>query len=155
MTFLRPQCQQKNLGMTLMPDSEGQVLFFFAAWLEMCSGNSAISSPGSKVWLQGSNMTDELHRRVSIPWLQLCPFFSILVNQSSVYLHLSSILAAERSYPMPKVRGGGQEELPHIRGKEQWLHFARANMKRDPASKVRETQVRWQALREGIKGQTD
>ena len=27
--------------------------------------------------------------------------------------------AAERSYPMPEVRGGGREELPHVRGKEQ------------------------------------
>ena len=42
-----------------------------------------------------------------------------------------------------KVRRGGGEEIPLIQGKEQWLHFARANMKRDPASKVRETQVRW------------
>ena len=28
-------------------------------------------------------------------------------------------------------------------------------MRRDPTSKVRETQVRWQALREGIRGQAD
>ena len=105
--------------MTLMPDSKGQVLFFFAVWLEICSGNSAISSPGSKVWLQGSNTTDELHRRLSILWLQLCPFFSTLVNQSSVYPHLCSVLAAERSYPAPEIRGGGREELLYVRGKEQ------------------------------------
>ena len=43
---------------------------------------------------------------------------------------------------MPEVRGGGREELPCIRGKEQQLCFAGAAVKRDPASKVRETQVK-------------
>ena len=38
-------------------------------------------------------------------------------------------------------RGGG-EEIPLIQGKEQWLRFAGAAMKRYPTSKVRETQVR-------------
>ena len=64
-------------------------------------------------------------------------------------------MAAKRSSPISKVRGGGQEELPHIQGKEQQLCFAGAAMKRYPTSKVRETPVRWQALREGIRGQTD
>ena len=27
---------------------------------------------------------------------------------------------AERSYPSPKVRGSGQEKLPHVRGQRQW-----------------------------------
>ena len=49
---------------------------------------------------------------------------------------------AERSYPTPKVRGRGREELPHVQGKEQQMHFAGAAMKRFPTSKVRETQVR-------------
>ena len=44
---------------------------------------------------------------------------------------------------MPEGRGGGPDELPHIRGKEWGLCFARAAVKRDPMSKVRETQVRW------------
>ena len=51
--------------------------------------------------------------------------------------------AAERSYPTPEGRVGGQEELPYIRGKEQQLCFAGVAMKRYPTSKVRETQVRW------------
>ena len=42
-----------------------------------------------------------------------------------------------------KVRGRGREELPHVQGKEQWLCFAGAAVKRDPTSKVRETLVRW------------
>ena len=46
-----------------------------------------------------------------------------------------------------KVRKGGSEEIPLVQGKEQWLCFARAVMKIYPTSKVRETQVRWQALR--------
>ena len=41
-----------------------------------------------------------------------------------------------------KVRKGGSEEIPLIQGKEQQLHFAGA-VKRDPMSKVRETQIRW------------
>ena len=36
-----------------------------------------------------------------------------------------------------------QEELPHVGGKERWLRFAGAAVKRYPMSKVRETQVRW------------
>ena len=49
---------------------------------------------------------------------------------------------AERSYSMFKVRRGGGEEIPLVQGKEQWLHFPGAAVKRYPMSKVRETQVR-------------
>ena len=49
---------------------------------------------------------------------------------------------AERSYSTFKVRRGGSEEIPLIQGKEQWLCFAGATVKRYPTSKVRETQVR-------------
>ena len=45
---------------------------------------------------------------------------------------------AERSHSMLKVRWDGGEEIPLIQGKEQWLHFAGAAVKRYPASKVRE-----------------
>ena len=31
-----------------------------------------------------------------------------------------------------KVRDSGGEEIPHIQGKEQWLHFAGAAVKRYP-----------------------
>ena len=41
-----------------------------------------------------------------------------------------------------KVRKGSSEEILLIQGKEQWLHFAGAAVKRYPKSKVRETQVR-------------
>ena len=61
---------------------------------------------------------------------------------------------AERSYSMSKVRRGSREERPLVQGKEQWLRFAGAAVKRYPTSKVRETQVRQQVLQEGIKGQT-
>jgi len=50
--------------------------------------------------------------------------------------------AAERSYPVPEVRGGGREQLPHLPGKEQWLNFAGEAVKRDCRSKVSETQIR-------------
>ena len=38
---------------------------------------------------------------------------------------------------------GQREEIPLIQGKEQWLHFAGAVVKRYPMPKVRETQVKW------------
>ena len=41
-----------------------------------------------------------------------------------------------------KVRKGYGEEIPLVQGKEQWLHFAGAAVKRYPLPKVRETQVR-------------
>ena len=49
---------------------------------------------------------------------------------------------AERSYSTFKVRRRGQEEIPLVQGKEQWLRFAGAAVKKYPMSKVRETQVR-------------
>ena len=55
---------------------------------------------------------------------------------------------------MFKVRKGSGEEIALIQGKEQWLRFAGAAMKRYPPSKVRETQVRLFVLQEGIRGQT-
>ena len=48
----------------------------------------------------------------------------------------------ERSYSTFKVRRGGREKISLVQGKEQWLCFAGAAMKRYPMSKVRETQVR-------------
>ena len=41
-----------------------------------------------------------------------------------------------------KVRKGGGEEIPLVQGKEQWLRFAGAAVKRYPMPKVRETKVR-------------
>ena len=49
---------------------------------------------------------------------------------------------AKKSYSMFKVRRSSHEEIPLVQGKEQWLHFAGAAVKRYPTSKVRETQVR-------------
>ena len=50
---------------------------------------------------------------------------------------------AERSYSTFKVRRGSGEKIPLVQGKEQWLCFAGAAVKRHPTPKVRETQVRW------------
>ena len=43
----------------------------------------------------------------------------------------------------PRLRSGGasREDIPLVQGKEQWLRFAGAAVKRYPMSKVRETQV--------------
>ena len=43
--------------------------------------------------------------------------------------------------PHIQIRGCSREELPYFQGKEQWLCFAGAAVKRYPTSKVRETQV--------------
>ena len=56
---------------------------------------------------------------------------------------------AKSSYSTFKVRRGDL-----VQGKEQRLHFAGAAEKRYPTSKVRETQVRWQVLQQGIRVQT-
>ena len=61
---------------------------------------------------------------------------------------------AERSCSTFKVRRGGCEKIPLLRGREQRLHFAGAAVKRYPTSAVRETQVRQEVLQEGIRGQT-
>ena len=39
---------------------------------------------------------------------------------------------AKRSYSTLKVRRGGGEAIPLVQGKEQWLRFAGAAMKRYP-----------------------
>ena len=61
---------------------------------------------------------------------------------------------ALEGYSTFKVRRGGYEEIPLLQGKEKWLRFAGAAMKRYPTSKVRETQVRRLGVARGIRGQT-
>ena len=46
------------------------------------------------------------------------------------------------TYSTFKVRRGGSEEILLVQGKEQWLCFAGAAMRRYHMSKVRESQVR-------------
>ena len=48
---------------------------------------------------------------------------------------------AERIYSTFKVRRVSPEEIPLVQGKEQWLCFVEAAVKRCPTSKIRETQV--------------
>ena len=52
-------------------------------------------------------------------------------------------MLAWRSYPTLKVRKGRGEEIHFDQGKEQWLCFAGAAVKRYSMPKVREIQVRW------------
>ena len=56
----------------------------------------------------------------------------------------------EPSHPEGQERQ--QEEILLIQGKEQWLCFAGAAVKRYPTPKVRETQVRWQVLQRASEG---
>ena len=74
---------------------------------------------------------------------------------------LRSGAAARRSFPTSEVRGGSQEELPHVQGQGRWPRGATTGaggprgatphsrsggtaVRRYPSSKVRETQVRGQ-----------
>ena len=50
---------------------------------------------------------------------------------------------------MFKVRRSGREEIPLVQGKEQWLRFAGATVKRYPMSKVRETQSKMVGVARG------
>ena len=63
-------------------------------------------------------------------------------NPTSKEQQLRRCRRAERSYSTFKVMRGDHEEIPLLQGKEQWLRFAGAAMKRYPMSKVREAQVR-------------
>ena len=59
-------------------------------------------------------------------------------NPTSKEQQLRGRRRAERSYSTFQVRRGDL-----IQGKEQWLCFPGAAVKRHPTSKVRDTQVRW------------
>ena len=56
---------------------------------------------------------------------------------------LSGHRRAKWSYSMFKVSRDGCEKIFLTQGKEQWLRFAGAAMKKYSTSKVRETQVRY------------
>ena len=62
-------------------------------------------------------------------------------GQASAQCVAAGVLLCSVSQPF-KVRRGGPEEIPLVQGKEQWLRFAGAAVKRYPTTKVRETQVR-------------
>ena len=83
---------------------------------------------------------------------------SVCLPSDALLQHLPSYLGfcylGRGSYLTLKVRRGGGEEIPLIQGKEQRLCFVGAAVKRYPAPKVRETQVRWEVLQEDIRGQT-
>ena len=68
----------------------------------------------------------------------------MLKFQAESYLtrRLCGYRRAKRSYSTFKVRRCGCKEIPLVQGKEQWLHFAGAAVRRYARSKVRETQVR-------------
>ena len=59
------------------------------------------------------------------------------------WLRLGGHRRAKRSYSLFKVRRVGSEEILLIQGRELWLRFAGAAVKRYLTSKVRENQVRW------------
>ena len=56
-----------------------------------------------------------------------------------------AVQAQEGLEELPHAEGQerSSKEIPLVQGKEQWLCFAGAAVKRYPKPKVRETQVRW------------
>ena len=56
-------------------------------------------------------------------------------------LVLKGLVGLHRTIQLQLIQGGG-EEIPLVQGKEQWLDFAGAAVKRYTTSEVRETQVR-------------
>ena len=68
---------------------------------------------------------------------------SLVTKQQQRVTNFSFKIHGVRGGPTLKVRKGGGEEIPLVQGKEQWLRFAGAAVKRYPNPKVRETQVRW------------
>ena len=73
-------------------------------------------------------------------------------NPTSKEWWLHGCRRAKRSYSTFKVRRGGREEIPFVQGKELWLHFAGATVKRYPTSMVRETQVRCRCCKRASEG---
>ena len=63
-------------------------------------------------------------------------------NTTSKEQRLCGRRRAKRSYSTFKVRRGIGEEIALVQGKEQWLSYAGAAVKKYPTSKVRKTQVR-------------
>ena len=62
--------------------------------------------------------------------------------------HVQGVVAVRAQEDLEKlshfeVQEGWWEEISLIQGKEQWLCFAGAALKRYPTPKVRETQLRW------------
>ena len=57
---------------------------------------------------------------------------SHMINPRSKEQRLRGHRRAERSYSMFKVRRGGRVEIPLVQGKEQWLRFAGAAVKKTP-----------------------
>ena len=74
-------------------------------------------------------------RLFATPWIAARQA-SLSITNSQSSLRLTSIESVMRR----GWRGG--EEIPLIQGKEQWLRFAGAAVKRYPTPKVKETQVR-------------
>ena len=79
-------------------------------------------------------------------------------NCIKVFLALLHWVAAarcrsgRRRYSTSKVRSSSQEEIPHVQGKEQRLHFAGAAVKEIPHVSGKRNPSK---MREGIRGQTD
>ena len=69
-----------------------------------------------------------------------CACVYVCIYSSTDYFPLKVIIM--RGTGAAAAQRSGRDELPHVQGQEQWLHFAGAAMERYSTSKVRKTQVR-------------
>ena len=116
---------------------QARILEWVAIPISRVSSNPGIE-PGSPA-LQADSLPSELQGS-SIKVLDGI-FFQYKAASKEQWL--SGHGRAKRSYSMFKVRRGSREEIPLVQGKEQWLRFAGAAVKRYPKSTVKETQVQW------------
>ena len=85
------------------------------------------------------NKMEKMQKSINKDLEELSPRSGVAAKRSSPtskewWLH--GRRRAERSYSTFKVRRGGCKEIPLVQGKEQWLCFAGAAVKRYPTSKV-------------------
>ena len=73
-------------------------------------------------------------------WVCVCVCVYIYIYSSINYFPLKVIIM--RGTGAAAARHSSRDELPHVQGQKQWLHFAGAATKRYSTSKVRKTQVR-------------
>ena len=67
-------------------------------------------------------------------------WFDVIYGGWEEQPHAMAARVQEGLEELSHIEGG--DEIPLVQGKEHWLHFAGAAVKRYPMPKVRETQVR-------------
>ena len=80
---------------------------------------------GSKITVDG-DCSHEIKRHLLLGRRAMTNLDSILKSRDII---LPTKVYLVKARPTSKVRGSGQEELPHVQSEEQWLCFAEAAVK--------------------------